>query len=63
MRATVRVIERQRLTERGKGTNTWSVTDFERVSNRYSERNRGTERDREKGQRQIGTLTEREKQG
>ena len=48
VRATVRVIERQRLTERGKGTNTSSVTDFERVCNISSERNRGTEREKER---------------
>ena len=58
MRATVRVIERQRLTEIGKGTNTWSVTDFERVSNRNSERNRGTER--EKGRLREMTETDRD---
>ena len=51
MRATVRVIDRQRLTEGGKGTNTWSMTDFERISNRYSERNRGTERETERKDR------------
>ena len=40
----MKVIERQRLTERGKGTKTWRATEFERVSNRYRERNRQIER-------------------